>query len=383
MSTKIVVALVTITIIIGSLAVYAQIVPDRTKEAVISASAAKRMKLHDELSKKYPNLPDDIYQYLEKTYPHFATRFVKSKIAVLQSMNSRELAELYRNVSKEIDTAYSGQRSKFRKEAFSLLNDKYPDMQKDIKSWRAEKGFKAGAAEQIRQKYPEFRADCMKIIQEKHPAIFMTMMRDTMSTIIEKDPKLPIEIKMEISGIMQEKAPELLAQIAADPGVMNPAKFRAMLRDNPRLAAAVIERLDSKFGDRIRELKRTVISSLIEKDSKEMLSLCSDLLSMIETKYPDLPGEVVKKALQARKEFQSGLRSSHKEFFDEMANLRNESFPWLLKDVTASIDRFSPELRKKMKASTESEFPGFEKKTGEFIGKKYPDLNSTIMQTLK
>ncbi|MGV8121039.1 MAG: hypothetical protein AB2L14_14870 [Candidatus Xenobiia bacterium LiM19] len=383
MRTKLILALVTISLIIGSFAAFAQIVPDKTKEALISASASQRMKVHEALLKNYPNLPDDTFLFLEENYPHFTTRFLRSKLSELQSMDSRTLADLYRKVSKEIDDKYGVARSTFRKESFSLLSEKYPDMQKEMKGWRDKNGLRVNIAEHIQGKYPGFRADCMQVIKEKHPAIFMTIVRDAMSTIIEKDPKLPIEIKMEISSTVQEQSPEIFAQIASNPRAMNPMKFREMVRDNPKLAAALIDKMESRFGSRIRELKRSVISHLIEKDSKELFSLCNDLLSMIETKYPDLPKELVTKALESRKEFGKEMRDSHKEFFRDLAEQRNKSFPYLLKDVTASVDKFNPEFRSKMKSAMEREFPGIEKKTKDFIDRKYPELNSTIVQLLK
>jgi len=383
MRTKLILALMTISLIIGSFAAFAQIVPDSTKEAIISASASQRMKVHEALIKKYPNLPDDTFLFLEDTYPHFTTRFLRMKISELQSMDSRAMADLYRKVSKEMDDKYGDARSRFRRESFSLINDKYPDAQREMKSWRDKNGIRVNIAEYIQGKYPGFRADCMQVIREKHPAFFMTLIRDAISTVIEKDPKLPIEIKMEISGTLQEQSPEIFAQIARDPRAMNPMKFREIVRANPKLAAALFDKIDSRFGSRIREVKRSVISSLIEKDSKELFSLCNDLLSMIEIKYPDLPRELVAKILESRKEFGKEMRDSHREFFRDLAEHRNNSFPYLLKDLAASVDKNNPEFRNKMKCSLEREFPGIDKKTKDFIDRKYPELNSTIVQLLK
>jgi len=383
MRTKVIFVLVTLSLIVGSLMVYAQIVPEKTREALISASAAQRMKVHDALLKKYPNLPDDMFLFLEESYPHFTTRFLRSKLTVLQSMDSRTLADLYRKVSKEMDDSYSSPRSRFRKEAFSLLNEKYPDMQKEMKSWKEKKGLKVTLAQQIQEKYPGFRADCLQVVKEKHPALFMTIMRDVMSTVIEKDPKLLIEMRMEMSNILQEQFPEILAEIASHPGALNPMQMREKIRENPKLAAVLFEKLDSRFGSRIRELKRAVVSSLIEKDSRELFSLCNDLLSMIETKYPDLPREMVTKVLESRKEFKRDMHDNHSQFFDAMAELRNNSFPYLLKDIVASIDRNSPGFRSRMKSAVQSEFPEIEKKTKDFIDSKYPELDSTITQLLK
>jgi hypothetical protein len=380
MNRKYLIILAITLICLGSLAAQAQILPEDLQTTLISASSAKRTEIRDMIQEKYPDFSKNLFTHLNKSYPHFTTTFLRAEIRSLRELDSKTLANLYLSVSGDLEKTYSAPVKEFKSGMIATITEKYPDIPKEMKDYRGSSGFRQTFSTYMGEKYPHFKTDCLMVMREKHPALMLSIMRDGMSIVIQKDPRLIIDLKLEVEQIMEKQFPDLLKELAADPGRMKLGKFRAMVRENPKFAKALSEELDTKFHDRLMEARKAVVSGIIEKHSTEVLSACDDILVMIDEKYPEVAEKAVLMAIESREKFRHEFRDKHKEFFKEIASLKDKAFPYLLKDTVAAIDKCQPELRKKLKISLEKDLPGIQKNADAYLQKNYPGLKENIMK---
>jgi hypothetical protein len=373
--------LLTVALIcLGSLAAQAQILPADIQTTLISTSSDKRMEIREMIQQKYPDLAKNLFTHLNKSYPHFSTRFLRAEIRSLKEYDGKTLANLYLSVSGDLEKTYSASAHEFKSDLMTRISEKYPDLPRDARAYRDSSGFRQTFSSYVSEKYPHFRTDCLMVMREKHPALMLSIMRDGMSILIQKDPKLLIDLKLESEQIMEKQFPDLLKEVSADPSKMKPAQCRAMIRENPKFAKALFDAIDTKYHGRIKAAKEAVIAGIIEKHSGEVLGACDDMLAMIDQKYPKVAEKAVFMAIEQKARFSSDFKAKHKEFFDETAAMKNKVFPYLLKDAVAAVDKCQPELRKKMKNSVEKELPGIEKSTDAYLTKNYPGLKDEIMK---
>lgn len=378
----IIITIITAVTLIGyTLTVCAQIVSDQTRDSLLSAPPAKKSAVEGMISKDYPGMGKETYLYLSQTYPDFPVRFLKSKIEALKKMDGKTLANLYREVSKDVDGKYSQARRDFRKSVLQIATEKYPGVIDDIKSFREEKGFRATFAPIVSEKYPGLRADCLKVIRDKNPGILLEIGRDAMDTLLRKDPTLLLDLKLEATELMESQFPELLKE--ASMGRMNPIKMGKLIRENPRLGIALMDRIGAKFDKRISAAKEEVVATIIEKHSSELLALSDDLLTIISKKYPGLLNDAILTAFDCRSSFQKDIREKHADFFNEVVASRDKNLPNFARDILASLDSHNPSFRKELRDASKKEFPDLDKNLRSFGEKKFPGLEDKIRSLLK
>jgi len=359
----------------------AQILPDNLEKEILSASEAKRADTREMIEQKYPSLTRDLFVFLCDSYPDFPTRYLKSRIDQVRKMDSKELAALYLGVSDEMQKSYGGKRSEFRKNCIQLLKEKDPGLPSDIKAFREKNSCIYRLNTLLLEKYPQFRKDVLLLMQEKHPALVMTIARDALNTTIKKDPRLFLDLRLEMLSIMESQFPELIKEVSEAP--RKPQEMMHLVRENPKLALALSESIDSKYHGRIVELKQAVISGIIENHSKEICAAADDILSLAEKKYPGLAKDVVLVGMESASSFRREIVASHSGFFKEFQELREKNFPYLLRDLTAAIDRLKPGFRVGLQESVKKEFPEIEKKSRAFVESKYPGALKEIKDSLK
>jgi hypothetical protein len=362
-------------------AVSAQVIPDDLQKDIINASAAKRIGAMEKMEKSYPSLPHDLFLFLCDNYPKFPTRYLRARIEGLEKVDSRELARLYLQVTDDMDTTYGEKRREFRKECIKLLTEKDPGLPSDIKAFREKNSIHARFNELLTDKYPNFRKDMLTLMEEKHPGLIMTIARDALNVTIQKDPALFIQLRIEMLSVMEEQFPELLKNVQG--AAHNPCRLGQFMRENPKVALALVDRIDTKLHKRIVALKKAVITDLIEKHSKELCATAKDILGMVEKKYPELSKEAVLMAMECSFSFHKEVKERHNEFFKQFQALQEKNLSFCLKDLVVAVDHYKPDFREKMKASVNTEFPDIEKKSSAFFEKKYPGVIRELKASLK
>ncbi|MDQ7822373.1 MAG: hypothetical protein RDV48_06220 [Candidatus Eremiobacteraeota bacterium] len=368
-------------VIVMCLALQAQVLPDSTRNSLINAPSAKRAEVRDMVQKNYPSLQRELYLSLAEAYPGFTTRFLKSQIRTLKKMDGKALSRLYLDVAGDLEKSYEGPAKEFRKEVKTLLTEKYSAVPEDFKKLHEENGLRKSLSAVINEKYPQVATDCLTIMKDKYPGLSLTIARDAIDTALKKDPTLFIEMRIEARSLAQEKYPEVLSALSTQE--RGPRHFREIMKQNPKFAGALFERIDGKFHSRIKDLRRTVIAFAIEKHSSEVLSFTEDVLTMVEKKYPDLPRDLVLAAGDWREKHGKEFKAAHEDFFKDLRAARDKNFPRLLADAVASIDTHSPGFRESLRKAAIGEFPDIEKKVKSFVDKKCPRINEEILKIIK
>ncbi|MCE1248056.1 MAG: hypothetical protein LWY06_15550 [Firmicutes bacterium] len=357
-------------------------------DSFMKADFNKKKQALEYLRTNYPNLRQEVFEYITATDPQAPAKFHAAKMELIKNKYPGMPVKLAREILTELEKTHSSPVLDIAVDVSELISTKYPTLPSDIIEWRAESGVRSKSLRVMREKHNGLMIDVKDVIHSgNYKQQVESFGNDVKQLMDSKYPELKENVRNEVMALVKTKYPELpekIAEIRENPS-KNP-RFeipRMISKEYPGLVHEVLTTVRDKYGKEIHSAAMDILKIADEKYPTLSTDLMADISAMIAQKHPELITDMAKVRFACHREISEKVKQKYPGFGKDLKAMMESKYPGLGKQVFAVIHKTYPNLRKDMAEMMTTRFSGLITGLHEDIAKKHPKLIPELTKILQ